>query len=142
MALQDNWLTEGLIDYEFKKYTLLAYFEEVKRLFGKHKLYPSLSDLLSHYRNLQVIKKDKKSLNQGFPKELKGLNADQLKLIYEKMIHDDSLMQEIEQIMDFAIPVFKEAIEEGKELYDFLVQIANTQAEKRSLAEEAGGEAE
>jgi hypothetical protein len=24
--LKDNWLTDGLIDYEFKKYQLLAYF--------------------------------------------------------------------------------------------------------------------
>ncbi len=40
--LKDNWLTDGLIDYEFKKYQLLAYFKQVKESFQRIELYPYL----------------------------------------------------------------------------------------------------
>ncbi len=39
-SLKDNWLTEGLIDFEYKKYVLLAYMKRVKESFGRVELYP------------------------------------------------------------------------------------------------------
>jgi hypothetical protein len=50
--LKDGWLTEGLIDFEYKKYQLMAYFKHVKESFNRVELYPFLSDLVFHYRNL------------------------------------------------------------------------------------------
>ena len=52
--LKDNWLTEGLIDFEYKKYQLLGYLQKVKDSFNRVELYPFLSDLVFHYRNLKI----------------------------------------------------------------------------------------
>jgi hypothetical protein len=49
--LKDNWLTDGLIDFEYKKYQLLAYFKNVKESFQRVELYPFLGDMIFHYRN-------------------------------------------------------------------------------------------
>jgi hypothetical protein len=38
--LKENWLTEGLIDFEYKKYVLLAYLKSVKESFSRVELYP------------------------------------------------------------------------------------------------------
>ncbi len=38
-TLPKNWLTEGLIDFEYKKYILLSYTQQVKGSFKERKLY-------------------------------------------------------------------------------------------------------
>ena len=42
------------------------------------------------------------------------------RLIYEKMVEDDSLMQEIESILEFSIPQMELYLKEGKKIYDFV----------------------
>ena len=55
--LKHDWLTEGLMDFEYKKYILLAYLKDIREKFNKSQLYPFLSELIFHYNNLQKIKK-------------------------------------------------------------------------------------
>ena len=44
--LSETWFAEGYIDFELKKYTLLAYLQEVDKYFGQNKLNPQLSDVI------------------------------------------------------------------------------------------------
>ncbi len=118
--LKDNWLTEGLIDFEFKKYVLLAYLKSVKESFGRVELYPQLSDLIFHYRNLQALQENKAIILESFPKELSMDNLKMLELNYKKMIEDDAVMHEIESIMDFALPQLKDSMNEGSSIYEFV----------------------
>ena len=57
--LSKNWITEGIIDFEYKKYILLAYLQHIKSEFDERKLYPMLSDLFFHYQNLLQFKENK-----------------------------------------------------------------------------------
>ena len=66
--LSKDWLTQGLIDFEYKKYVLMAYLQTVKNSFGKVELYPFLADLVFHYRNLQALKENKALIRESFPK--------------------------------------------------------------------------
>ena len=45
--LEKDWLTAGLVDFEYKKYVLLAYLQSVKTNFKEQKLYLDLVDLLA-----------------------------------------------------------------------------------------------
>ncbi|HRI78831.1 MAG TPA: hypothetical protein PLR06_04780 [Cyclobacteriaceae bacterium] len=119
-SLKDNWLTDGLIDLEYKKYILLGYLKKVKESFGRVELYPQLSDLIFHYRNLMALKENKTLIFESFPKELSLENLRNLEVNYKKMIEDDSVMQEIESIMEFAMPRFKDSMEEGSSIYEFV----------------------
>jgi len=38
--LPTNWLTDGLINFEYKKYLLLAYLKSVEEEFESKRLYP------------------------------------------------------------------------------------------------------
>ncbi|MFN3405506.1 MAG: hypothetical protein ACK40G_15505 [Cytophagaceae bacterium] len=118
--LNKNWLTEGLIDFEYKKYILLAYLKEVKSNFNSQKLYPFLSDLLFHYQNLLSIRENKQLIHENFPKQISRADFEKLQLVYEELVNDDKIMRELEDIIQYALPKMKEHLEEGKDIYEFI----------------------
>src|SRR5690606_33298514 len=97
-----------------------AYLQEVNRHFDQSKLYPFLSDLVAHYNNLLDIKEKKEQAINSFPKELTRIDFENFKLHYENLISDDSCMEVIEEIIDYALPLFKNHLKQGAELYDFV----------------------
>jgi hypothetical protein len=119
-TLPNNWFAEGNIDFELKKYTLLAYLMDVNHHFHHNELYPQLSDLIYHYNKLVAFKKNKDSLQHHFPQRLSSADFEELKLNYEKLILDDALIQEIESIIQYSILKMDESIKEGQEIYDFV----------------------
>jgi len=119
-ALKHDWLTEGLMDYEYKKYILLAYLKDVRTRFNKSELYPFMSDLVFHYRNLLKVRESKQLLFENFPKSLSRADFLKLKLSYDKLVKDDEVMQVIEDIIAFALPKMERILEEGKELFEFV----------------------
>ncbi len=119
-ALSETWFTEGYIDFELKKYTLLAYLTEVNKYFNENKLYPLLADVIFHYNNIVSFKENKKYLQEHFPKQLTEVNLQRLQLAYQKMIEDDDLMKELEDIIIYAANKIKNTIKTGAEIYEFV----------------------
>jgi hypothetical protein len=118
--LSKDWLTQGLIDFEYKKYLLMAYLQTVKSSFGKVELYPFLADLVFHYRNLQALKENKALIRDSFPKELSLEEFRKLELSYREMIEDDVVMGELESIINFALPQIKDSLQEGSIIYEYV----------------------
>ncbi len=118
--LKDSWLTDGLIDFEYKKYQLLAYFQTVNESFRRMELYPQLSDLVFHYRNLILLKENQTLIRESFPKELSPESFKNMIFNYRRMIEDDLVMKEIESIMEYALPHFKDSLEEGSSIYEYV----------------------
>src|SRR6478735_5539482 len=118
--LKENWLTEGLVDFEYKKYLLLAYLKKVKESFTRVELYPFLSDLVFHHRNLMAIKENKAMIYDRFPQRLSLENLQNLEVNYKKIVEDDAIMQELESIIEFALPQFKSSLEEGSFIYEYV----------------------
>lgn len=124
-SLSETWFAEGYIDFELKKYTLLAYLQEVNRYFNENKLYPQLSDIIFHYNNIVAFRENKKFLQEHFPKKLNGIQLQKLQLLYEQMIDDSELMQELEDIINFSEGNIKSAINNGTEIYEFVEEKIN-----------------
>ncbi|MBI3511163.1 MAG: hypothetical protein HY064_10905 [Bacteroidetes bacterium] len=120
--LNKDWITEKTVDFEYKKYVLLAWIQHVEESFRANKLFPPLSELLEHYRTTLQLRDNKAQLFSQFPKRVTGLDAEDLKLKFEHLLEDDKLMSEINSIIDFSIPRFEEGLREGKQIYDFLEQ--------------------
>jgi hypothetical protein len=118
--LSNNWLTENLIDLEYKQYILLAYLENIGEQFNRKLLYPSLSELIEHYRSLQEFKQEISGLQQAFPEKLSTVDLKELKLKYEKVVQNDSIMDELEKIVQFSIPQMELKLTLGKEVYHFV----------------------
>ena len=98
-SLSETWFAEGRIDFELKKYTLLAYLQEINKNFNENKLYPQLADIIFHYNNIVAFRENKKYLQDHFPKKISGLQLEKLQLLYEQVIDDSELMQELEEGM-------------------------------------------
>ncbi|QNL50014.1 hypothetical protein H8S90_25580 [Olivibacter sp. SDN3] len=118
--LNTDWFIEIPLDFEYKKYQLLGYLKEINYHFYKTRLYPNLNDLVFHYNNLHKFKKDKKTLQNSFPVRLTHADTEAVKLTYEKLVNDDVMMTEIEQIITYALGKLDIALKEGKEIYDFV----------------------
>ncbi len=119
-SLSETWFAEGRIDFELKKYTLLAYLQEVNKYFDENKLYPQLADIIFHYNNIVAFRENKKYLQEHFPKKLTGLQMEKLQVIYEQMLEDDELMQELENIIHYSASRIKKTISNGTEIYEFV----------------------
>lgn len=118
--LSHTWFAEGYIDFELKKYTLLAYLQEINKHFNENKLYPQLADLIFHYNNIVAFRENKKYLQEHFPKKLTGVQIEKLQVLYEQMIADDELMQELEEIINYSAYEMKSTISSGTEIYEFV----------------------
>lgn len=119
-SLSETWFAEGRIDFELKKYTLLAYLQEVNKYFNENKLYPQLADVIFHYHNIIAFRENKKYLQEHFPKKLTGIQLEKLQMLYEQMIQDDELMQELEDIIHYSAGKIKHTITNGTEIYEFV----------------------
>jgi hypothetical protein len=73
-TLPKNWMTEGLIDFEYKKYQLLAYLKETSIQFKDVKIYPALADLIDHHRTLNELHLGKFEISSLFPKNLESID--------------------------------------------------------------------
>lgn len=125
MNLSETWFIEENIDFEYQKYRLLAYLKQIEQCFSEVRLYPQLSDLVFHYKNLQAFQKNKKWLQEHFPQKVSQVSLKKLQLIYEQLLADDGMMQELENIIQFASVRMKRTLDDGAGIYDFVEQNLN-----------------
>lgn len=118
--LNENWLLEGWVDFEYKKYLLLAYLKSVKKQFQQQRLYPTFSELIAHYEQLLFLKEKKKLMQEDFPKKLAKADFEKIELVYERLVNDGDVMAEIDDIIDYALPLLKDHLKEGKDIYEFI----------------------
>lgn len=116
--LTKNWLTNGLIDFEYKKYIILSYLKDVQQHFSDKKLYPILTDLIEHYQNLKTLKAKKKRIDVRFPKRIVQWDIEHSKIHYRKKINDSDLLAELESIVEYGLIRFEEQVQIGKDMVE------------------------
>ncbi|MEM6299962.1 MAG: hypothetical protein AAF740_14835, partial [Bacteroidota bacterium] len=90
----------------------------VKAEFSDYKLYPTLGELVEHHRNLIQLQKHKDQLSKSFPKEMERIDWKKLRLSYKKLLEDDLTMNELDEIIEYAIPQMDRALQDGKSKYE------------------------
>jgi len=119
-SLKHDWLTDHLIDFEYKQYILLAYLKKVRTSFDGMRLFPELSELIFHYRNLMSFIESRTLVDENLPVEMSGIDIEGLKIIYAQIADDDELMSVLNEIVAFAMPQMEDAIYEGREIYELV----------------------
>jgi hypothetical protein len=76
--------------------------------------------VIFHYNNLVSFRKNKKFLQEHFPKKLTGIQIQKLQLLYEQMMEDDDVMQQLEEIIFYAVGELRSTISNGTELYEMI----------------------
>lgn len=112
-TLKIDWLTEGWIDFEYKKYMLMAYLQEVNGNFGESKLFPDLPNVQKHYEIAAQLKQTKAQIAASFPKKLTGIDFKKKRFVYEKFKESDYL-SEFDSILDYSLPLFQQTLTQGQ----------------------------
>jgi hypothetical protein len=109
-------------DLEINQYGILGGIREVCGNFDKKKIYPSLAGLIELKQSLDKIKDERNNLNEKFPKQIKGFDIDAKKIIYESTgnFNHTNNIEEIFNLIDWALPYIVDAIDEGIVLFDFV----------------------
>lgn len=115
-----NWITEGLIDFEYKQYVFMAYLQNVRSSFEERKIYPFFANLLFHHKNLLSLQTSKQ--------KVRGQQLQKAGVLHSVIKENELLAKntigagEIEQILDFAIPHVEDLLVKGKSLYHQVVK--------------------
>lgn len=117
-TLHPNWITEGIIDFEYKKYILLSYLQSTQKQFDDRKIYPFLSDLIHHQQNLVAIRDQKLRIEEQLPKEIKGIELSDYRIKYQPVEKHPDHLESIEQIIQFALPRINGQIRIAAEIYE------------------------
>jgi hypothetical protein len=107
--MDTDWLIQEPIDFEHKKYVLLAYFKKIDQLLDQNKIYPTFIELSLHLASIQTLMKDNVILYtdkvfKSFDDEVlvKDLKAKQV------VINNEIEKIEIDKIVKFSSSKFLE----------------------------------
>lgn len=113
-----GWLTEGLLDAEYKEYMLLAWLQKVKAELRGTKLYPALAEVIRKHRELSLIQEGlEKGRKQG---PVEGIDFAKMQLLRNRMHGHSELVDYLEDLIGRALPHLSETMREGKSLYDLI----------------------
>lgn len=112
MRLNDDWVFENYMDFEYKKYTLLAYVKEVRESFNNKLLSPYFKDVINHLNKAESFVNSTRALENSFKKNIIGINK--TGIIYDSF--KDPMMDEILRTTEYAIPKFSKCKIEGESL--------------------------
>lgn len=125
-SLTDKKLTTTVLgaieDTEVTRYRVLAILQKRRQAFESKELYPYMADLVEAYHELTEIKKQEDSITNSLKKQQE---ITQIDLVNEIIRHKELTTEEIREniqnlfaITGWALPLIKDVLEAGKELYE------------------------
>jgi benzoyl-CoA reductase/2-hydroxyglutaryl-CoA dehydratase subunit BcrC/BadD/HgdB len=120
MNLRLETFLSGPGDFEGRQYLILQGLKEHYSRFSNNRLYPSLSDLVDLYGSLQDLLREEDHLKGNLPQDLKDIDVEHQKLVYESIPLNDSEISQLLDLIEWAIPHIKKALDEGMAIYQFV----------------------
>lgn len=114
--LENDWLTNDPIDFEYKKYLLLAYDQHHTKICDAQKIYPSFSDIVEKLKIVNQFLQNVKVLEES-KLEIKDVDWLSQRIIYSSQIADRSL-DEIKQTAVFSKDILVELYRKYRNLLD------------------------
>lgn len=114
----DSFLT-GTKDIEARQYNVLNGLKQCHGEFTHNKLYPTLAELVDLHTALANIVNGMSDIQGRLPHELKEVDFEEGKLVYEQTANDNDLERAAE-LITWALPKIQHTIEEGVSIYNFV----------------------
>jgi hypothetical protein len=114
--LENDWLTSGLIDFEYKKYLLLAYDRDHTSFYKSKKLYPHFEDVIE---KLKIVNEFLSKINylEESKKEIDFFDIVNKRIIYHSLIKDES-MDEVKAIARYSKEILVDIYSKYRKLLD------------------------
>lgn len=114
--LSDSWLTTDPIDFEYKKYLVLAYNQIMNENLNKKKIYPSLTNVVDQLMYVNGFLKNMIAFENSAI-EVDRLDWLNKEIVYKSKI-DDNSFTEIKQVALYSKAVLSDLYIRLKNLYD------------------------
>jgi hypothetical protein len=112
--------TSAVQDYERAQYQILGGLQQVRKEFSENRIYPHLGELINLYGTLQTIVQRSEGLRNALPGRIREVDLDAQEVLYDKPELDQDELQVVEDLIDWALPQIKSAIEEGRTIFEFV----------------------
>jgi hypothetical protein len=114
----DSFLA-GSQDMEARQYHVLEGLKHCYSDFSHNKLYPTLAELVDLRAALVDVVNGMSDIQGHLSHELKEVDLENGKLVYEHAMNDNDL-QRAAELIAWALPNIEQAIEEGASIYNFV----------------------
>lgn len=115
----ETFLTAGP-DMEGAQYSILAGLQSIKDDFARTAIYPHLGELIELHGSLDKLQGQLGDMRDALPKEIESVDLEQNEVIYSKPPEDFGPMGRLTQLIDWAMPLIKDTIEEGRTIFEFV----------------------
>jgi hypothetical protein len=120
MSLRFDTILGESDDFEQQQYLVLQGLKEYTSAFSHNRLYPFLSELTELYRTLQTSLESKDDIHSHLPRDLKDVDLENRKLVYEARAEENEKINAILNLMIWALPLVREVMEEGMDIFNFV----------------------
>jgi len=107
-------------DTEAARYRLLSALKGVRGEFSRNRIYPTLSTLIDLYDMLRKIAEGGRALRDELPRRIVGIDLENNRILSEPVDLPSSEIEAIRAMIEWALPEFVRAIEEGRTIYHFV----------------------
>ena len=107
-------------DFETNQYHVLHCLQGYYDEFSHNRLYPAFKELVDVTVALGGLVERKEGLEESFPQHLTGLDLSSNQLVYESLSPGDPDFQRVIDLIVWALPLLKKAVDEGKDIFHFV----------------------
>lgn len=101
--LSKSWYMEPAIDFELKKYTLLAFLQKTETAFNNKQIEPFYLHLKELHKELNLYNEKKQLFEENLPKNIKAVDLENKKLLYENSFQENnSFFSELDKIVEYS----------------------------------------
>lgn len=117
-SLSLNLFTGAVEDIERTQYKVLAGLQKARSAFDEQRVYPHLGRLVKLHGALVTVLDRTEEFRTPKTGRISGIDWDEKKVTYEWPELEGAEMAEVEDLIRWALPHIREAIEEGKDVYE------------------------
>lgn len=107
-------------DVEKRQYRIMAALKEIADDYRRNRIYPHLAHLAGLHNTLEDIRTRLADLRSKFPKRIKKIDFVNREIEHEIVFVDGSDVAKVEELIEWALPLIKARIEEGKTIYEYV----------------------
>ena len=107
-------------DREKKQYLVLHGLKQYREEFSHNRLYPSLAELIRLYEMLKGLVQEKSDFDSLLPQRIKEVDIENRRVVFESNGEEDPALHRALALIDWALPLIKDAIDEGVNIYNFV----------------------
>ncbi len=107
-------------DMESAQYRILDALKQTRSAFKQNIIYPHLGALVQLYGALKQIAGGIEDVQQGMPRRVREIDFENRQLVYDIPGLEEDQIEQVRELIGWAMPHIQEAIEEGRTIFEFV----------------------